>query len=208
MAQKNKSGFWDTVAKGLVVLLPLWALVLLLYWTVVSVEEGVRFLLRWVVPAGYLFPGLGFVALLGAAYLVGLSLKAPAGRRGIGWIQHGLEKIPWIKSLYGATQDVVNFFAEQKSREFNRVVLVKIESLGFQVIGFVTQEKASLWPSAGDGEERVGVYLPMSYQVGGYWVLVPKKDLTPLPLSIEDAARIVFTAGMSAGEDKEGSGGV
>ena len=45
-------------------------------------------------------------------------------------------------------------------------------------------------------QERIAVYLPMSYQIGGYTVLVPKAAVEPLNMSLEEAKRFVLTAGI------------
>jgi uncharacterized membrane protein len=47
----------------------------------------------------------------------------------------------------------------------------------------------------------VGVYLPMSYQIGGYTVFVPRSSVERIEMSVEDAMRFVLTAGMSSSKD-------
>jgi uncharacterized membrane protein len=47
-------------------------------------------------------------------------------------------------------------------------------------------------------EDELLVYLPMSYQIGGYMIVVPRSMVEPVNLSVEDASRLVLTAGMSA----------
>ena len=50
------------------------------------------------------------------------------------------------------------------------------------------------------GDDEVAVYLPMSYQIGGYTLLLPRRCLTPLEMGFEDAMRFVITAGLSRPE--------
>jgi uncharacterized membrane protein len=65
-----------------------------------------------------------------------------------------------------------------------------------RVIGFVTQENPrALGPEA--GSDLIAVYLPMSYQIGGYTVLLPRRLVEPVDMSVEDALRFAVTAGMS-----------
>ena len=63
------------------------------------------------------------------------------------------------------------------------------------MIGFVTQDNASL-PGLADGGDLVAVYLPMSYQIGGYTVYLPRDQIEATDLSVEQAMRIVITGGL------------
>jgi len=73
-------------------------------------------------------------------------------------------------------------------------------SLGSDVrlVGFLTREDASGLPDGlASADDVVGVYLPMSYQIGGFTVFVPKAAVHPLAMSVEDAMRFTLTAAMS-----------
>lgn len=49
-----------------------------------------------------------------------------------------------------------------------------------------------------DGTDQVAVYLPLSYQIGGYTLLVPRSAVKPVDMSLEDAMRFTLTAGLSS----------
>jgi uncharacterized membrane protein len=71
-----------------------------------------------------------------------------------------------------------------------------------RLVGFVTRENTTELPHARDtGDEIVGVYLPMSYQIGGYTLFVPRSAIERMDMSVEDAMRFVLTAGMSSSRD-------
>jgi uncharacterized membrane protein len=61
----------------------------------------------------------------------------------------------------------------------------------------VTQENLVSLPQVTGTSDMIVVYLPMSYQIGGYMALVPRSAVELIDMSIEDATRLVFTAGMS-----------
>jgi uncharacterized membrane protein len=65
------------------------------------------------------------------------------------------------------------------------------------VLGFVTREDFGTMPVGLGGPDVVAVYLPMSYQIGGYTVLLPRRLVEPVDMSVEDALRFTVTAGMS-----------
>jgi uncharacterized membrane protein len=88
-------------------------------------------------------------------------------------------------------------FSQGKTRRFNRVVKIHLEQFDMWLIGFVTREDLTQLPDGLNNGTEIAVYLPMSYQIGGYLVFVPKSKVQPLNLSVEDASRLVLTAGMS-----------
>jgi uncharacterized membrane protein len=123
-----------------------------------------------------------------------------------------LNRIPLVKSIYSALQDFFAYLGHRSTDELSRVVQVAIAE-DVHLIGFVTNANfaslarsgataragnddagAQAEPSA--DEARIAVYLPMSYQLGGYMVLLPQRLLTPLDMSVEDAMRMVLTAGV------------
>ena len=103
-----------------------------------------------------------------------------------------VQKIPLISSVYSAISDIITVFSIGKNSELSAVVSVDTGN-GFRQIGFVTGESAGdrLFP----GQDRVGVYLPMSYQIGGFTMYVQRDQIEPLDISIEEAMRIALTGG-------------
>jgi uncharacterized membrane protein len=67
-----------------------------------------------------------------------------------------------------------------------------------RLIGFVTTEEVQCLPAPPEGEKLIAVYLPMSYGIGGYTVYLPKTQVEPLDLSLEDAMRLTLIGGVSA----------
>ncbi len=174
--------FW----KGLATLLPLTVTVYALYWVVVNTER----LLRQLVPAEIYFPGGGLLlaVLLIAAF--GALMHFFLFERVINLGSGILNQIPVVKSVYSALQDFFSYLGHRSTDDLSRVVLVTLTD-SCQLIGFVTNPRFRL----PDGE-RLAVYLPMSYQIGGFMVLLPQERVTPLDIPVEDAMRLVLTAGV------------
>ena len=63
--------------------------------------------------------------------------------------------------------------------------------------GFVTRQNLSDLPPEIGAEVDVAIYLPMSYMIGGYLVLVPSTAIQPIDMSVEDALRFTLTAGIT-----------
>lgn len=175
--------FW----KGAATLLPLLVTVYALYWVVVSVER----LLRRLVPAELYFPGSGLLLAVVLIAVFGALMHFFLFERLIGLGTGLLNRIPVVKSLYSALQDFLDYVGHRSTDDLSRVVLVTLQD-DCRLIGFVTNPRFELQ----DGSERVSVYLPMSYQIGGFMVLLSPDRLEPLDISVEDAMRLVLTAGV------------
>ena len=99
-----------------------------------------------------------------------------------------------------ALKDFIGFFANQRESQFNQVVIMDLEFGGkpMRLIGFVTCSDFSNLP-AGIGEDgEIAVYLPLSYQIGGYTVIVPRSSVKPVNISVHRAMGFVVTGGMTA----------
>ncbi len=124
-------------------------------------------------------------------------MNAKIAQKFYGLFEHLVQRIPLVKSVYGAVQDIVGTFSTDRRKRYNRVVIVKFKEANVQLVGFVTQEDISQFSLGLTDTNLVAVYLPMSYQIGGYMIFVPKSMVEPVNLSIEDASRLILTAGMS-----------
>jgi len=194
---KWKYSFTKTILKGLAVILPMAVIGATVYWLLHVLDSGSGWFLQLILPDHLYFPGLGVAVGILLIYLVGLLMNTQAAQELFGQWEHILERIPLIKSIYGAVQDMVEFFSSDKKKRFNKVVSVTFKESGIRLIGFVTQENLASLPQVTGTSDMVIVYLPMSYQVGGYMALVPRSSVELIDMSIEDATRLVFTAGMS-----------
>jgi uncharacterized membrane protein len=105
--------------------------------------------------------------------------------------------MPLIKSVYKAIRDFFQYFSPTAKKEFEQVVAVSIGNTGMKVIGFVTQAIAGRLPEGFQEEDSILVYLPLSYMIGGYAVLVPRSAVRPLDMNMEDAMRFTLTAGVT-----------
>ena len=74
-----------------------------------------------------------------------------------------------------------------------KVVLVQLPGQSFQLVGFVTREQFDDLPLTPKADDAVAVYMPMSYQIGGYTLFLPRDCLTPLDMPFEQAMRMVVT---------------
>ena len=185
---------------GLVTVLPL-TLTVYVIWTVVhALEAWLRralIALQIVSPEHY-WPGLGLFTGFLLLLAVGALVNAYAGRLLLKYWDDFLGRIPLIKTLYGGFRDVVSLLpsGSGEKRDLQRVVLARFA--GVHAIGFVTREDVPAVLNAHGGRDWVTVYFPMSYAFGGYTVYLPRNQVEPLDISVEDAMRLAITAGLTA----------
>lgn len=173
-------------------MLPLAITLYAVIWLASTLEVVCRKLLIFLLPNFWYFPGMGLMTAIALLVLVGLVMNLYGMRYLVGWGNRLVQKIPLISSVYSAISDIITVFNIGKNSELSAVVSVDSGN-GFRQIGFVTGENAGerLFP----GQNRVGVYLPMSYQIGGFTMYVQREHLEPLDISIEEAMRIALTGG-------------
>lgn len=187
-----------TFLTGLITILPVVLTLYLLYWFVVSAESVLGEAIRLVLPEEMYWPGMGSVAGLVLVFFVGLLMHAYVVQRLFGWFEQILYHLPLVNSVYRAIRDFLGYFSPDKKKEFEQVVAVKIGDTGMQVIGFVTQAETERLPEDYREEDSILVYLPMSYMIGGYTILMPRSAVRPLDMSMEEAMRFALTAGVKA----------
>lgn len=191
--------------RGLAAVLPFALTIAILWWAGRALEDllGER-MLRWILSqfgADYYIPGMGL--LLGFALLVTIGLLTRA------WLVQQLlnlggavvKRVPVAKTIFTSVKDVMKFVAQDDAgSQLSTVVMVDMGPAG-RVIGFQTREDGSELTHRKVDQQRVAVYLPMSYQIGGFLVFVDRDKVETLDMSVEEALRLSITAGMATGKD-------
>lgn len=178
------------IFKGLLTVLPFVITIYLLTW-LTNTTEG---LLSPLIPPAFYFPGLGIVLALLVLAVIGIVMNIYVVKLVIDKV-HGLfDKLPIIKTLFGAIKDAVDLFEVKKEQDSKKAVSIEVSS-GVTLIGFITSESVAevLFP----GQNKVAVYVPFSFQIGGYTVYVEADKITDLTVDVETAMRIAVTGGNS-----------
>ena len=149
-------------------------------------------------PSGWYVTGLGIVSTLLIIFLIGFLAQAYLIKHIFSAFEKLLENIPIVKTLYGSAKNLLQFVAGEKGSEMQKVVAFSLDN-NVRLIGFVTNENAKL----GDQSDLLAVYLPMSYQVGGYLVYVPKDKCEILDMPVKDAMQQVLTADIRSSNSRD-----
>jgi uncharacterized membrane protein len=188
---------------GLVAILPVAVTMVLLWWLGSTAEWALGGLLQAILPERLYFPGLGILVGMALILALGILLRAYAVRWLFDWMERLMEHIPVVKTIHGTVRDVTRLISGDIRERFGQAVLVTLPGTDFRLVGFITREDFEGLPDNLGGEGTVAVYMPMSYQIGGYTLMLPRERVEPLDLSLEDAMRYALTAGVSARKDND-----
>lgn len=181
--------------QGLIAILPILLTIALVGWLLTTLETYLREVLLLIIPDDAYWPGLGLILGLLLIFGLGLLIKFYLGQLILSGLNKLMERIPFVNTIYNAFNDIMRFLSPDKEEDLKQAVLCEV-SEGVEVIGFVTASDVSL----GERDELVAVYVPMSYQIGGFTFFMPKSKCKDLDMSPSDAMKKVLTASM--GTDK------
>lgn len=206
--EKSKPGKINisrTFLTGIVTILPIVVTIYLLVWLGELAESFLGGIIRVFLPDRLYIPGMGLIVGMALMLLVGLLMDAWVVRKLFRWSEQLLYRIPVIRSVYGVMRDFTQYLVHTREPGFHEVVMVDVGDTGMQVIGFITRPDTSALPDGTiDNEDTVIVYLPLSYQIGGYTVLLPRSALHPLNMSMREAMSFVLTGGVAAPHEIRG----
>jgi len=188
----------SALVSGLVVVMPIGLTLWLLWWFGSSTESILRRVITLVIPVEYYRPGMGIVAAVLLLLAAGFLLNVLLVRRMLSAWEALLDRIPVVKTIYGAIRDFTKLLpTDGKRRDLKRVVLARFGDA--RLVGFVTRDDASELGIVAPEDGLVAVYFPMSYQIGGYTLLLPPSAIERLDMPVEAAMRLVLTGGLSGG---------
>jgi len=210
--KKSFFGAWRTnFITGLVVILPAVITLALVKWifgTIASVTD----LLLFFLPRAWTHANEGkgemhwyyslaalLVAMLLVA-LVGRLARNYVGKRVIAWVDATMLRVPLLNKVYGTIKQVNEAFSVGKNTAFKTVVLVQFPRQGIYSIGFITSEHHDEIQLK-TKEHVVAVFVPTTPNpTSGWLVLVPRKDVTQLEMSVADAIKFIISLGSVAPE--------
>ena len=184
---------------GLLIVVPL-SLTIYVFTLVVRLMDSFLLLLPpQYRPEAYLpftVPGLGLVITVLAIFLIGVVGANFFGRKLVGIGEAILERIPILRAIYKASKQFLETFFAKDGDGFRRVILFEYPRKGLYTLAFVTGKcRGELGKNV--PEDALNIFVPTTPNpTSGFYLMVPEKDVTPLSLSVEDAFKVIMTAGM------------
>lgn len=141
-------------------------------------------------------PGIGVIAVLLFLITVGMITANFFGRFFIRLSENILDRMPIVRSLYGATKQILETVLATQSNAFREVILFEYPRKGLWCIGFITATTKGEVARATD-EDTVNVFVPTTPNpTSGFLLFVPRKDITVLDMSVEEGVKLVVSAGI------------
>jgi uncharacterized membrane protein len=189
--------------KGFVGLLPISLSIYLIFWLIEKLEVISRALIDSFIPYAESIPGLSLIIIVAFIYLFGLLLSSSFFSHLFRLVQLPFKNIPLVKSIYSAVEDLMFYFGQSGGEGKGKVVKVYLKSLDIELIGLMTQEDLTKIDSKELSKDRVAVFIPLSYALGGYTLFVKKEDVTILSMRVEKAMKLAITAWMLKGTEQK-----
>jgi len=183
---------------GLLITLPVFLTFYLLYIIFVFIDgiwgKAINFYLKKYL--GFSIPGLGIVLGLVTILAVGFIATNLLGKKLLKLFEGWFLKIPFIRKIYPTARQIVDSFISRKSPAFKKVVLVEYPSRGIWSVGFITNDS---FREANEklGQELVHVFMATTPSpLTGFLILVPKRDIKVLNISIEAGIKLIVSGGI------------
>jgi uncharacterized membrane protein len=161
-------------------------------WAIWFVITSLDSLVPWV---SRLAPGVGFVIVVAFVTLVGYSgTRFFFGRWVVEGFSYLLEHTPGIKHIYSSVKDVMDSFVGDK-KKFNHPVWVRTNANpDLWRIGFLTQNDLTDYGQTG----KVAVYLPHSYAISGWVIIVDATETKPVEgMNAAEAMKFAVSGGIA-----------
>ena len=187
---------------GLVVVAPVGLTLYLVWWTIGVIDAWV---LPWVParyqPSTYIgidVRGVGVIIFFIFTMVVGWMAKGLIGRTFIGWGERLVERMPIVRTLYGGLKQIAETVLSQTDSNFEKACLLEYPRRGIWAIAFVsTRAKGEVAQRIPVDDQMLSVFLPTTPNpTSGFLLFVPREDVIMLDMSVEDAAKLVISAGL------------
>ncbi len=148
-------------------------------------------------------PGFGLLVLVVGITLIGALTAGFVGRTLVRWGERMLDQVPIVRSLYSGSKQILETVLQQQSKAFRQAVLVEYPRRGLWAIAFVTAPTTGEIKRHLEDHELVNVFLPTTPNpTSGFLLFVPAKDAILLDMTVEEAVKMVISAGIVTPPDR------
>lgn len=147
---------------------------------------------------GFHVPGLGAILTVLIVFITGLATANILGQRMVRFWEGVLARIPIVKSIYYSVKQVSDTLFSSSGEAFRKALLIQYPRQGCWTIAFQTGTPGGEVASRLDGE-FVSVYVPTTPNpTSGFFLMLPKKDVVELEMSVDDALKYIISMGVVA----------
>lgn len=187
---------------GLIIVGPLCITLYVVWWFVNFVDAWVKPLLPDIYnPDHYLpfsVPGIGLLFSIFGLMFIGALTANLFGRTVVSYGENLLERMPIVRNLYKGLKQIFETVLSQSGSSFTRAGIIEYPRRGLYAVVFISNEAGGeIQEKIGDGSKLLSVFLPTTPNpTSGFLLYVPREEITILDMSVEDAAKMVVSAGL------------
>jgi len=196
------AGLRASFLTGLVVIAPV-ALTIWFVWALMGWVDSVVLPLipSSVRPEHYIginLRGVGVIIFLVFTIVVGWIAKGLIGKSLILFAESLVDRMPVVRSIYSGVKQIAETVFAQSERSFEKACLIQYPRKDIWAIGFIsTEARGEVNAKAETGSDLLSVFVPTTPNpTSGFLLFFPREDVIELDMSIEDAAKLVISAGL------------
>ena len=146
-------------------------------------------------------PGSGIVLVILVILITGALVTNILGRKLLDLWERALNKIPGFRNIYNALKKISSTVLNTSSESFRKAFLIQYPSKGIWVIAFQSGDYKGEVESI-IGKDVINLFVPTTPNpTSGFFVMIPKKDAFELQMSVEEAFKLVISAGVVTPEN-------
>ncbi|MGC1261371.1 DUF502 domain-containing protein [Jannaschia helgolandensis] len=140
--------------------------------------------------------GIGVAFFFLFTLIIGWGAKGLIGRSVLRWAENLVQTMPVVRSVYGGLKQIAETILAQDQSSFENACLIEYPRQGIWALGFIsTSAKGEI--AARAGVPMMSIFLPTTPNpTSGFLLFVPAEDVVILDMSVEDAAKLVISAGL------------
>ncbi len=181
--------------RGLLLLVPLVVTLEFIFWLSRTIETSLKPVFELLLPGGWYFPGLAVVLFLLTALILGLMTQHVLLRKTLEITERWMVKLPVVSSIYPVVRQVTDLLSGKGSNQNGSVVLVTLPDTDTKVIGIVTRPAESQRQTWLPPDCEM-VFVPMSYQMGGFTLILPRAQMQSLDMNPGEALQMIIMGGI------------
>ncbi len=142
--------------------------------------------------------GIGVIIFLIFTILVGWIAKGLIGKSLINFAESLVDRMPVVRTIYSGVKQIAETVFAQSERSFEKACLIQYPRRGIWAIGFIsTTAKGEVSARAETSGDLMGVFVPTTPNpTSGFLLFFPKEDVIELDMTVEEAAKLVISAGL------------
>ncbi len=171
------------------------------------IKPAIAKLMAWLLPEGFQFtfelpfeiPGIGLIFAIFLLMSVGALAANLFGRTLVSLGEQIMERMPVVRNVYRAIKQIFETVLSSSNNSFQKVGIIEYPRRGIYSIVFISTETTGEISHKFENEDGglLSIFLPTTPNpTSGFLLFVPRRDVTILDMTVEDAAKLVISAGL------------